>query len=124
MHSPVMDAAAIACRAGIKAMGLQLWPVSEEISASCVTSVKLPDGITDKETARHHARKTWCNAFPGGHGDLVDKLFRIGHMGKMAQVSYVLVALAALERTLVDLDIKVPKGEGISSCTCLLERLL
>lgn len=108
------DAAAIACRAGIKAMGLQLWPVSEEISASCVTSVKLPDGITDKKL-RGIMREKHGVMISGGHGDLVDKLFRIGHMGKMAQVSYVLVALAALERTLVDLDIKVPKGEGIQA---------
>ena len=33
------DLAARACRAGVKAMGLELWPRSEEIAAACVTAI-------------------------------------------------------------------------------------
>jgi pyridoxamine---pyruvate transaminase len=106
--------AAVACRAGIKAMGLQLWPVSEAISADCVTSVKMPDGITDKEL-RSTMREKHGVMISGGHGDLIGKLFRVGHMGKMAQVPYVLVALAALERTLGDLGVTVPAGAGVEA---------
>ncbi|MCL5256312.1 MAG: alanine--glyoxylate aminotransferase family protein [Chloroflexi bacterium] len=107
-------AAALACRAGIKAMGLELWPASEDIMSTCVTAVKMPDGVTDK-ALRAMMRDKYGVMISGGHGDLIGKLFRIGHMGKMAGVSYVLVALAALEKTLTDLGVKVPAGAGVSA---------
>ena len=37
--------AARATRAGVKAMGLELWPRSEEIAASCITAVTTPEGV-------------------------------------------------------------------------------
>ena len=45
-----------ACREGVKALGLELWPAREEIAAACVTAVKLPDGVKDQDlrgTMRH-----------------------------------------------------------------------
>jgi pyridoxamine--pyruvate transaminase len=107
-------AAGVACRAGIKAMGLQLWPASEDIAADCVTAVAVPDGLSEQQivgTMRRDQRV----AISGGLGDLIGKVFRIGHMGKMAQVLDVVVALAALEKTLVSLGMKVPPGAGVSA---------
>ena len=40
---------AAACRAGIKAMGLQLWAASEAIAAPTCTAVRVPAGVNDKE---------------------------------------------------------------------------
>ena len=37
--------AAAACRAGVRAMGLELWPRSDEIAAACVTAIAVPDGL-------------------------------------------------------------------------------
>jgi pyridoxamine---pyruvate transaminase len=109
--------AAKACRAGIKAMGLRLWPVSEDIMSNCVTAVTVPDGVTD-ESLRGLMREKYGVMVSGGHGNLIGKLFRIGHMGKMAQVAYVLVALAALEKALRDLGVQVPEGAGAAASAC------
>ncbi len=49
----------------------------------------------------------------GGHGNLMRKLFRIGHMGKMACTWYVIAALEAWERTLVELGVPVLPGRAI-----------
>ena len=37
--------AARATRAGVRAMGLSLWARSEDIAASCVTAVRMPEGV-------------------------------------------------------------------------------
>ena len=106
--------AGVACRAGIKAMGLELWASSEDIAADCVTAVKVPEGLIEQQivgTMRRDQRVT----ISGGLGDLIGKLFRIGHMGKMAQVLDVVVALAALEKTLACLGRRVPPGAGVSA---------
>lgn len=108
------SAAARACRAGVKAMGLELWPASEDIASTCVTAVKLPEGVDDGEL-RGIMRTRYGVMISGGHGDLIGKLFRIGHMGQTARFSHVLVALGALERTLVDLGLDVPLGAGVSA---------
>ena len=38
-----------------KALGLELWPAREEIAASCVTAVKVPDGLDRRADPRHDA---------------------------------------------------------------------
>jgi len=45
--------AAQACRAGVRAMGLELWPKSEEVTADCVTAIAVPDGLTDVQVRGH-----------------------------------------------------------------------
>jgi pyridoxamine--pyruvate transaminase len=97
--------AAVACRDGIVALELELWPAPEAISATCVTSVKMPEGVSD-ERLRGTMRERYGVMISGGHGDLIGKLFRIGHMGNMARVHYVLEALAALKSTLADLGLR------------------
>src|SRR5438128_4347972 len=47
------ELAARATRAGIRAMGIELWPRSEEISAACVTAVAVPDCLTDLPERTH-----------------------------------------------------------------------
>jgi pyridoxamine--pyruvate transaminase len=106
--------AARPCRAGIKAMGLDLWPASEDIAADCVTAVKVPDGLTEQQIVGTMRRDQGVT-ISGGLGDLVGKLFRIGHMGNMGQVLYVVSALAALEKTLVSLGLGIPRGAGVSA---------
>ena len=32
---------------GVRAMGLELWPRSDEVTAACVTAIAVPDGLTD-----------------------------------------------------------------------------
>src|SRR5918998_985744 len=75
--------AARAVRAGVQAMGLELWPRREEYAAGCVTAVRVPDGIS-RAGALEHIRERYGVMLSGGYGELADKLFRIGHMGPAA----------------------------------------
>ncbi|HEX5954680.1 MAG TPA: alanine--glyoxylate aminotransferase family protein, partial [Solirubrobacterales bacterium] len=45
--------AARACREGVKAMGLELWPRSEDYAAHCVTAVRCPEAAEVKPTLAH-----------------------------------------------------------------------
>jgi len=111
------ERAAQACRAGVKAMGLELWPRSEEISAACVTAVAVPDGLTDTQV-RDHCRERYGVMLSGGQG--AGNLVRIGHLGPTARSLYPVVGLAALGRTLVDLGTSVEVGAGVEAALELL----
>jgi pyridoxamine---pyruvate transaminase len=103
--------AARACRAGVVAMGLQLWPRSESYAANCVTAVRVPSGVTPA-TLLAHVRARYGVMLSGGYGELKDKLIRLGHMGPASRSLYPLVAVSALGRGLVDLGVSVDIGAG------------
>ena len=44
-----------ACRAGIKAMGLELWAKTESIASPTCTAVRVPAGVNDEEISRRRA---------------------------------------------------------------------
>jgi pyridoxamine--pyruvate transaminase len=106
------DLAARSCRAGIKAMGLELWPRSEEVTAACVTAIAVPDGLTDVQV-RAHCRERYGVMISGGQG--AGNLVRIGHMGPTASSLYPLVGLAAVGRTFADLGAAVKLGDGLDA---------
>jgi len=108
-----------ACREGIKALGLELWPEQEEICAPCVTAVKNPDGFDDSKL-RQRMYEEYGVLISGGFKTTAGQLFRIGHMGKMAQPMYVVVALAALEKSLHDLGRPVELGSGVGAALAAL----
>ena len=84
-----------ACRRGVAAMGLALWPRDETIAAPTVTAVRMPEGI-DGEAVVAEARRRYGVVLAGAGGDLAGRLVRIGHMGPTAEPIYAVVALAAL----------------------------
>ncbi len=96
--------AAELCRYEIRKLGLELWPVSDDICSTCVTAIKMPDTITDKKLITH-LREKYRLMISGSHGELAGKLFRIGHMGWQAHEAYVEAAVYYLERTLIDLGV-------------------
>lgn len=104
--------AAAACRAGARAMEIDLWPASDEISASCVTALAVPEGLTDTQV-RDHCRERYGVMVSGGQG--AGNLVRIGHMGPTAQSLYPVVGLAAVGRTLLDLGAPVKLGDGVEA---------
>jgi pyridoxamine---pyruvate transaminase len=106
------EAAARACRAGAVAMGLRLWPRSEEIAAACVTAVAVPDGL-DHEAVRDHVREHYAVMLSAGQG--AGNLVRIGHMGPTASGLYPVVGLMALGRSLADLGARVSVGAGVEA---------
>jgi pyridoxamine---pyruvate transaminase len=106
--------AARAVRAGVQAMGLELWPRSEEYAAGCVTAIRVPEGVARAE-ALAHIRERYGVMLSGGYGELADKLFRIGHMGPAADSLNPVVAVGALGRGLKDLGADVQIGEGLEA---------
>jgi pyridoxamine--pyruvate transaminase len=108
-----------ACRAGVIALGLELWAARQEIAGVAVTGVKIPEGLSDKQL-RNHMRERYGVMISGGYGELVGKLFRLGHMGKAAHPTYLAAQLAMLERTLADLGRPVDFGVGVGAALAAL----
>jgi pyridoxamine--pyruvate transaminase len=100
-----------ATRAGVKAMGLELWAKDERYAANCVTAVRCPDGV-DTATTLMHIRERYGVMLSKGYGPLAEKLFRLGHMGPAARSFYPLVAVTALGRGLADHGVSVDIGAG------------
>jgi len=103
--------AARACRAGVRAMGLELWPRSESYAANCVTAVRMPAGI-EVASLLAHVRERYGVMLSGGYGELKERLVRLGHMGPAARSLYPLVAVSALGRGLLDLGAAADVGAG------------
>jgi pyridoxamine---pyruvate transaminase len=104
--------AAAACRAGARALGLELWPRSDEIAADCVTAIAVPDGLTDDQV-RAHCRERYGVMISAGQG--AGNLVRIGHMATSARGLYPVIGLAALGQTLLDLGARVDVGAGVET---------
>ena len=111
--------AAQACRAGVRAMGLELWPRSEEVTADCVTAIAVPDGLTDVQV-RGHCRERYGVMISGGQG--AGNLVRIGHMGPTARSMYPVAGLAAAGRTFADLGVSVKVGDGLEAALEVLSQ--
>ena len=111
--------AARATRAGVRAMGLELWARSEDYAANCVTAVRCPDGI-DVPSALLHIRERYGVMLSGGYGELKERLFRLGHMGPAARSLHPLVAVGALGRGLADLGADVHVGAGSEAVLAIL----
>ena len=108
-----------ACREAVKALGLTLWPAREEIAASCVTAVKMPDGLTDDQI-RGTMRHRYGVEISPGYGDLFGKLIRLGHMGPSAHPTTLAAQLAILERSLLDCGYPVQLGTGVGAAMAAL----
>jgi len=106
--------AARATRAGVKALGVELWPKDESYAANCVTAVRCPEGVTTQQVL-DHVRARYGVMLSKGYGELADKLFRLGHMGPAARSLYPLVAVTALGRGLADLGVKVDIGAAAAA---------
>ena len=114
------DWAARMCRAGVRALGLDLWPARDSIMANCVTALKIPAGL-DGDEIQQIMNKRYGVVISGGLKELQGQLLRIGHMGHMAQPMCVVVALGALERTLHDLGYPVSFGAGVGAALAALD---
>lgn len=82
-------------RDGIKALGLSLFP-DESVASDTVTAVAVPEGV-DADRLLAIVREDHGVVLATGQGAQKSKLFRIGHMGRVApeEIQDVLDALAA-----------------------------
>jgi aspartate aminotransferase-like enzyme len=101
-----------ACRAGAKALGLELFSPDEDRSA-VVTAVRTPDGVASGEVVTG-LRDRFGMTIADGQGDLKGKVFRIGHIGWFDQFD-VATALAAIELVLTDLGSDVERGVAVTA---------
>jgi pyridoxamine--pyruvate transaminase len=106
--------AARATRAGVRAMGLQLWARSDAYAANCVTAVRMPAAV-DVAPLLAHVRERYGVMLSGGYGELKQQLVRLGHMGPASRSLYPLVAVSALGRGLADLGASVDIGAAAAA---------
>ena len=109
-----------ACRAGVRASGLDLWPVREAICADTATTVRVPDGLDDA-AIRQEARRRYGVVFSAGRGSLLGKLVRIGHMGPVARPIYAIVAVTALGGAVNALGGQADVGAGVEAALAVIE---
>jgi aspartate aminotransferase-like enzyme len=96
-------------RAGIKAMGLELYSPDDD-TAAVLTGALTPDGV-DAVALRLALRDRHSITIAGGHGDLVSRLFRIGHIGHIG-IEDIATALTAIEEELRDEGVDVEVGRA------------
>jgi aspartate aminotransferase-like enzyme len=99
-----------AARAGVKAMGLELFSPNDD-SAAVVTAARAPDGIDGTALLRHLRDRHGVTLAPG-QGDLKGRIFRIGHIGWF-DVFDIAVALAAVELSLIELGADIERGVAV-----------
>jgi len=102
------------CREGIKAMGVELWPVTEDIASATATAVRMPEGI-DAGVVLAEARARYGVSMSAGRADTLGKLIRIGHMGPTAQPGYALLAVAAMGGALKSVGATVDVAAGLAA---------
>ena len=98
-----------ACRAGIKSIGLELYSPDDD-SAAVLTGALTPEGV-DAVALRLALRDRHGITIAGGHGDLVSRLFRIGHIGHVT-IDDLAEGLTAIEVELAAAGAEVEAGRA------------
>jgi aspartate aminotransferase-like enzyme len=101
-----------ACRAGVKAMGLDLFSPDEDRSA-VVTAIRMPPEV-DGSAIVLSMRERSAVTIVGGQGELRGKIVRIGHIGYI-DVYDVTTALAALELALSTAGAEIERAAAVTA---------
>lgn len=104
-----------AMRAGIKALGLQIYAKSPSDS---VTSVKVPASVDGLALVKKMSEE-YGITIAGGQGKLKGKIFRIAHMGYADRFD-VIIALSSLEMVLKKMGAKVKLGAAVKAAEEIL----
>jgi aspartate aminotransferase-like enzyme len=101
-----------AARAGVKALGLELFSPDEDRSA-VVTAVRAPAGIDGTDVVRG-LRDRFGITIANGQAELKGKIFRLGHIGWF-DVFDITTQIAAVELVLADLGAEVERGVAVTA---------
>ncbi len=101
-----------ATRAGVEALGLELFPHSDYAS-NTVTAINYPEGINDKEF-RSTLMDNYNVIVAGAQAHIKGKVFRIGHMG-ICSFTDLAATFAALEATLKKFEHDFELGAGVKA---------
>ena len=110
------DRLARATRAGVEALGLELF--AKATPSPAITSVVSPKGIDSEKVLAAYA-KSHNITIAGGQGEMKGKVFRLGHMGYVGDFD-VVIALAALEQVLAELGYPVDWGAAVGAAQKVL----
>jgi alanine-glyoxylate transaminase / serine-glyoxylate transaminase / serine-pyruvate transaminase len=104
----------LALIAGLEAMGMKLLVEKPADRLPTVTAVMIPAGVDDAKV-RNQLLDEFNIEIAGGFGPVKGKIWRVGLMGYCSQKPFVLLFLAALEKTLIDQGFRVPSGAGVGA---------
>lgn len=107
-----------ACRAAVKAIGLQLF-ADENFASDLITAIKAPEGI-DIEQVRKTMNLQYDIMIAGGQQHLKGKIIRIGHMGYVDGFDLIRT-LVALELSLSKAGYPVELGTAVSAALKVLK---
>ncbi|MPY83639.1 MAG: aminotransferase class V-fold PLP-dependent enzyme [Actinophytocola sp.] len=100
-------------RRGVHALGLELRARGPEWYSDTVTAIDVPEHVDGTEVCKigYHRYRT---SFGAGLTKVAGKVFRIGHLGDLNEVSC-LAALAAAEMSLADAGADIELGAGVAA---------
>jgi aspartate aminotransferase-like enzyme len=104
----------VACRAGVRAMGLQPFAADDAEATTLCTTVRLPEGV-DPAALLETARDRFGVPLLGGAGPLFTQLTRIDHMGTGAHPVTAIAAVAALGAAMAAQGVPVDVGAGVAA---------
>lgn len=90
-------------RKGVKALGLSLFPADEKYASNTVTAVNGSDRMNASKL-QQILRDEYKVVVSGGQGDLIGKIFRIGHLGWVTE--------ADIKETLGAIGKALPKAKA------------
>jgi aspartate aminotransferase-like enzyme len=105
------EAAAAATRAGLQALGFELF-ADKRFASRTVTAAKLPEGHDWKTF--NGGIKAHGVILAGGQGKLAGKIFRLGHLGSVT-VEEILGAIAVLESVSLEQGRRVTPGAAVGA---------
>jgi alanine-glyoxylate transaminase / serine-glyoxylate transaminase / serine-pyruvate transaminase len=100
-------------RQAVKAWGLELCARERKWYSDTVSAIMLPAGINGVDVV-DVAYCKYNTALGAGLTEVAGKLFRIGHLGDLNEVSCC-AALAAAEMAMLDLGAKIKPGSGVGA---------
>jgi aspartate aminotransferase-like enzyme len=101
-----------ACRAAVRALGLELYSPDDD-RAAVLTAALTPPGV-DAVALRLALRDRHGITIAGGHGDIVGRLFRLGHIGHVG-IDEVEIVVGAIEEELGTAGVPVDPGSAAAA---------
>jgi len=108
-----------AFRLAIRAMNLDLIPISEKVSANTMTAPYFPEGVSGGELLGGIS-KAGVIVAGGLLSEIKTKYFRVGHMGSVNR-SDILATISALEYALKKCGFEIQSGEGLKAAQEVLD---
>jgi alanine-glyoxylate transaminase / serine-glyoxylate transaminase / serine-pyruvate transaminase len=101
------------CRRAVSAWGLSLCARAPKWHSDTVSAIMVPAGINGAEVIDVAFRR-YNFALGAGLNKVAGKLFRIGHLGDLNEVT-LLAGLAGVEMAMRDVGVKVDLGKGVAA---------